>query len=559
MTMKMAVAMLAYDRADYAAPVLSSLQAQTIAGEPLGACFDLWLFQDGLCGDDPASDPDRHGAIARLFASQGTPGRVVTQSGNLGVAGHFDVAEKRLFREEGYDYVVFCEDDLVLAPGYMATMALLAERFAEDPRVGMVSANPGDVTVAREVQEARRGAYSAMDHNWGFGISRRFWERRQPFVEHYLALIGERPYRRRPGHLVTQWLRACGFDPLGSSQDYAKQCATMALGAVRIATGFNLGLPIGRTGLHCRPELFERMGFTRTVVARGAPASLAPLDQETYAGIFRKQARGMAQMPRIMPEGIDQETVRGWEKRVLAGETAPERVLGANWRARIDEPPAPSASSVPPAHAPLVWSAADIPRLPHMEPEGLALLRECLAGANCYLEFGAGGSTVLAAAMGLEAIISVESDPAYLEATRAAAEAEAGAGAAAAIAPHPVDIGPTAAWGNPVDPGKAARWPAYCGSVWQRIIGGELASPDLILVDGRFRVACFLLSAISAKPGTVILFDDYFDRPHYHVVESCLKPVGRAGRMARFEVPPNEEAGLQRYLPELLTHSTDYR
>ena len=555
----MAVAMLAYDRIDYAAPVLSSLLAQTIAGEPLSAHFDLWLFQDGLCEEDPRSDPQGHGAISRLFAARGGEGRVVVQEHNLGVAAHFDLAEKRLFREEGYDFVVFCEDDLVLAPGYMATMALLGERFAEDPRVGMVSANPGDVTVAREVQEARRGAYSAMDHNWGFGISRSFWERRQPFVEHYLALIGERPYRKRPGHLVTQWLRGCGFDPLGSSQDYAKQCATMALGAARIATGFNLGLPIGRTGLHCLPELFERMGFSRTVVAQGAPNALAPLDQETYASIFKKQARGMAQMPRILPAGIDEETVRGWEERVLAGETAPERILGADWRRRIDEKPEPPASTAPAARAPLVWSAKDIPRVPHMEPEGLALLRACLAGADCYLEFGAGGSTVMAAAMGLETIISVESDPAYLEATRAAAEAEAGAGAAAAICAHPVDIGPTAAWGNPVDPGKAARWPAYCGSVWQRIIGGELASPDLILVDGRFRVACFLLSAISARPGTVMLFDDYFDRPHYHVVETCLKPLGRAGRMARFEVPQQVGQGVQRHLPDLLVHSTDFR
>jgi hypothetical protein len=57
------------------------------------------------------------------------------------------------------------------------------------------------------------------------------------------------------------------------------------------------------------------------------------------------------------------------------------------------------------------------------------------------------------------------------------------------------------------------------------------------MIDGRFRVACFLTSLIYAQPQTVILFDDYEDRPVYHVVEKHLKPVLMAGRMAKFIVP----------------------
>ena len=39
-----------------------------------------------------------------------------------------------------------------------------------------------------------------------------------------------------------------------------------------------------------------------------------------------------------------------------------------------------------------------------------------------------------------------------------------------------------------------------------------------------------------SKHGTVILFDDYFDRPQYHVVEKYFDVVNRAGRMAEFVV-----------------------
>ena len=65
-------------------------------------------------------------------------------------------------------------------------------------------------------------------------------------------------------------------------------------------------------------------------------------------------------------------------------------------------------------------------------------------------------------------------------------------------------------------------------------------SPDVVLIDGRFRVACFLYALIHTKPGTVIIFDDYADRPEYHVVEEVISPVEVDQRQAKF-VRPNGE------------------
>ena len=72
---------------------------------------------------------------------------------------------------------------------------------------------------------------------------------------------------------------------------------------------------------------------------------------------------------------------------------------------------------------------------------------------------------------------------------------------------------------------------SYRTWVWRQGV-----SPDVVLVDGRFRVACFLTSLIEAVENTIIIFDDYADRHHYHVVERFLKPFKCCGRQAFFRV-----------------------
>ena len=42
---------------------------------------------------------------------------------------------------------------------------------------------------------------------------------------------------------------------------------------------------------------------------------------------------------------------------------------------------------------------------------------------------------------------------------------------------------------------------------------------------------------MNAKEGSVIIFDDYMNRPHYHVVEEVLEVYENCGRQAVFKVP----------------------
>lgn len=180
-----------------------------------------------------------------------------------------------------------------------------------------------------------------------------------------------------------------------------------------------------------------------------------------------------------------------------------------------------------------VWTPQEIPEKPYMGPERLEHLERRLRDARVYLEYGSGGSTVLAAQLGVKEIHTVESDRSFLEAVR---QRVAQCRPDAQVSAHFVNIGPTREWGIPTDSSSAAKWPLYCHAPWPSLQAAGI-SPDVILIDGRFRVASFLASCLFAKAGTVILFDDYYYRPQYSVVEELLKPASRSERMAEFIVP----------------------
>ena len=49
--------------------------------------------------------------------------------------------------------------------------------------------------------------------------------------------------------------------------------------------------------------------------------------------------------------------------------------------------------------------------------------------------------------------------------------------------------------------------------------------PDLVLIDGRFRVACMLQLYDVVNEHSIILFDDYTSREQYNVVELFYEPI----------------------------------
>ena len=170
----------------------------------------------------------------------------------------------------------------------------------------------------------------------------------------------------------------------------------------------------------------------------------------------------------------------------------------------------------------------DPPGAPLLDEEAAGWLAERLKSTKLYLEFGSGGSTVLANRLGVPSI-TVESDRYYAAAVRKALPFPE---KARILTP---DMGLTGEWGMPVL-GKERKGPRYVHAPFDRLNG---QFPDLVFVDGRYRVACVLETARRAAEAgqtAAILMDDYEYRPHYHVLEQLLGKAERVGRDALFIV-----------------------
>ena len=171
------------------------------------------------------------------------------------------------------------------------------------------------------------------------------------------------------------------------------------------------------------------------------------------------------------------------------------------------------------------------PKLTMPEAEATHLASH-YAAASVILEYGSGGSTVLAAELPGKTVFSVESDAAWLAGLQGWFDAN--------LTPsrpilHHADIGPTKAWGAPATEKHFRRWPRYPNSVWER---ADFQHPDVVLIDGRFRLACLLTTLLRISRPVVALVDDYIDRPGYHTVETLVAPTRMIGRMAQFDLVP---------------------
>ncbi|WP_419663764.1 hypothetical protein Dvar_39840 [Desulfosarcina variabilis str. Montpellier] len=152
-----------------------------------------------------------------------------------------------------------------------------------------------------------------------------------------------------------------------------------------------------------------------------------------------------------------------------------------------------------------------------------ALFKRLAANAHCYGEYGAGQSTRWMAKHTHAKIHSVETNEQW--ARSVALEC----GQPDRVNVRYCDVGPVEQWGRPVGYTHRDGFRTYIHAWWD---AGE--KPDLVLVDGRFRVACFLKTLKEAEYGTFILFDDYMKRPHYHLVEEFIPPVEKCGRQVLF-------------------------
>jgi hypothetical protein len=196
-----------------------------------------------------------------------------------------------------------------------------------------------------------------------------------------------------------------------------------------------------------------------------------------------------------------------------------------------------------------------VPSLPHFDAAGLRRFLARLERTRVYLEYGAGGST-LAAAAKVQTLISVESDRFFLKAVRDSLSVRP-----ATLALLPISIGLTGKWGRPifrtVTRARAKRWARYPRAPWDWIARNNVAHPDTILVDGRFRVACVMASVLYCEnPECQILVDDYSQRPEYRAMETCCDLITMCGLMAVFR--PKADLDREWLEQQLAAYSRDW-
>lgn len=203
----------------------------------------------------------------------------------------------------------------------------------------------------------------------------------------------------------------------------------------------------------------------------------------------------------------------------------------------------------------LKTSRVEIHPAQHLDPEALPFFLEKLSGSKLFLEFGSGGSTIAAARMG-KRFVTVESDENFLSEVKKAI----GPGAGRSQFFY-TNVGRTGPWGIPIIKFKTrarlARWRRYVDAPWAYLKeSGEF--PDLIFIDGRFRVACALSSFkyLQGRSDALVLVDDYVGRPEYQVIEKFGTLEKTVGRLAVFRskatAPQALEAAIDQYIGEWL-------
>lgn len=174
----------------------------------------------------------------------------------------------------------------------------------------------------------------------------------------------------------------------------------------------------------------------------------------------------------------------------------------------------------------------DAPKLTLPEAEA-DLLRAAYAGAGVILEYGSGGSTLVAAQSATKAVFSVESDRDWCGMMRKWFDENP---PAVPVTIHHGNIGPTQKWGRPLNTEKAGIWSGYPLSIWDQ---AGFIHPDVVLVDGRFRLACLLTTLLRITRPVRVLCDDYLGRPAYHRIETLVGAPAMTGRMADLTFTPH--------------------
>lgn len=173
-----------------------------------------------------------------------------------------------------------------------------------------------------------------------------------------------------------------------------------------------------------------------------------------------------------------------------------------------------------------------IPSVPQFSYKDKIFFKKFIHNKKNILEYGMGGSTIFSVKK-QKSIISIDTDKNFVSIIKKKLNNNLNSNYLLYA-----DIGETTIWGYPLDYRKnkknILRWSKYVKSPWS-YIGNKF--PDVIIVDGRFRVACAAYSLLQmlVKNKGVLIFDDYNTRKYYWDIETIAIRIKKLDRISIFK------------------------
>ncbi len=493
------IIVVSFDRPALLEKTLRSLLTQIQSVDPA----NVHLFQDGYrsrFGNPNRAEASNIFKSINIFKQLFPKGTVHFSEPNLGIALNFERAERFAFDELDSEAAYFFEDDMVLSEYYTQVLEVLTDFALQDHRVGYVAAY-GNHAASLEEQYQRAREVIPMGHKWGFALTRRQWRNQKEIVDQYLNFVRNCEYSDRPHDQIKQYFKSLGVQMDATSQDAAKDVAGVLTRSIKLMCFAVHGYYIGEQGTHFSKKIYQQHGYNRTQL----------IDRPTLSFDFP-----------------DSSSI--------------EKMLLQNERLYQYSGPIKSAPSGEEPQSSHYLSNELLEKVPiHMKRAEKLLFRDTLSGkTGGYLEFGSGGSTCIAAAANFDRVVSVENSQHWIGTVRDLC----------AKPPFPLkshvelvhgDIGPVKEWGVPADTSSVSKWPNYIKAGWEAY-ADPCDGPNVVFIDGRFRVACamsVLISTPHPEDITVILHDYDEARPHYKVIMEFYELKARADTLVVLKPKPD--------------------
>jgi hypothetical protein len=167
-----------------------------------------------------------------------------------------------------------------------------------------------------------------------------------------------------------------------------------------------------------------------------------------------------------------------------------------------------------------------------------------------YLEFGMGGSTLLAyMTPNIEKIISIDSDYNWIQSIKNFKNLKNDEGKRIIL--NYIDVGKIGKWGFPKK--KNSKISNYSKQIFQKYENDY----DLVFIDGISRVACALQVILNCKSDIKILIHDFNYRPYYHILYKYLDIIYAIDSFALFSI--KDDIDLDEIQKDYEIYKTDIR